>query len=188
MGGVPGTFSRRKESRAPVPRYLCEIAREARTFGATPGVPRWPVNQRGYGLHRGVPGLTLCRYRRSDCASRPAQCHTGQPSRQNVPVRLCRFGSRPPACHRRGRSSSIILRATTPMGRRWTAGGGPEGRCTLKPRRWRPHTGIMSPRAERPPRSRSRRVPRKTEAVLREKRAPEPVGTFRLVRGLTRSR
>jgi len=36
--------------------------------------------------------------------ARTAQCHTGQPSRSSVPVRLSPQRSRPPALHRRGRS------------------------------------------------------------------------------------
>jgi len=55
-------------------------------------------------------------------AARLAQLPTGQPSRQNVPVHLSRLQRRPPARHRRGRSPSIVHRATTPMVRRWDAG------------------------------------------------------------------
>ena len=54
----------------------------------------------------------------------------GQPSRQSAPVELSTPRRRPPARHRRGRSPSMILRATTPMVRRWAAEGGPEGRSS----------------------------------------------------------
>jgi len=50
----------------------------------------------GAALHRGVPGLTLCRHRPPGNATRPAQCHAGQPSRQNDPVHLHQLGRRPP--------------------------------------------------------------------------------------------
>ena len=64
----------------------------------------------------------------------PAQCHAGQPSREMVPVRPSLSRGRPPACHRRGRSPSIINLATAPMVRSWVAGGGPEGRCSGTPK------------------------------------------------------
>jgi hypothetical protein len=144
MGGVPGTFSRRKESQAPVPRalegswilnvptrqrspfdacrreqqpapanrdskqYPAAVTRDAREFPST----------LYYRAHRGVPGLTLCLRCLSGCATRTAQCHTGQPPRLTAPVHISKPRGRPPAGHRRGRSSPRFPRATTPMVRR----------------------------------------------------------------------
>jgi hypothetical protein len=48
-------------------------------------------------------------------------------------VHLCRQRGRPPARDRRGHNPSIIHRATTPMVRRWDAGGRPEGRSRRGP-------------------------------------------------------
>ena len=109
------------------------IALETRTYRDHRGVPKPPRSTRTYGLHRGVPGLILCRPGPTGSALRPAQCHAGQPSRWIAPVQLFRLRRRPPACHRRGRSPSNTRRATTPMGRRWAATGGPEGRGSRKP-------------------------------------------------------
>jgi len=86
------------------------------------------VKARGNTAHRGVPGTPLCRNDLPATRNDPHNGAAGQPSRQSVPVRLLRFGSRPPAGHRRGRSPSIFRRATMPMVRRWNAEGGPEGR------------------------------------------------------------
>ena len=71
------------------------------------------------------------------CIPAPHNADAGLPPRNTAPVRLSTPRARPPASHRRGRSSPIILRATAPMGRRWavrgTSRGGPEGRRTGTP-------------------------------------------------------
>ncbi len=69
----------------------------------------------GNTAHQGVPGLTLCRHRPPGSAPRPAQCHTGQPTRQSVPVRPSKRRGRPPARLRRDRSPPRFFRATPPM-------------------------------------------------------------------------
>ena len=83
--------------------------------------------------HRGVPGTPLCRDNPPATRPHPHNGAAGQPPRQSVPVHLSTPRGRPPACHRRGRSPSIVLLATAPMVRRWVAGGGPEGRCSRTP-------------------------------------------------------
>ena len=47
--------------------------------GAHRGVPRPPPGLKGYGLHRGVPGLTLCRQRPAGCPSPPHNVIPGNP-------------------------------------------------------------------------------------------------------------
>mgnify|MGYP001816970180 FL=1 len=114
------TFSRRPRCRA----------------GARRSLPAIPHHLRA----RGLLALTgACRVRHCACDAFPATSHarhnadTGQPPRYTAPVGLSRPRGRPPASHRRGRSLSIRLRATAPMGRRWTTGGGPEGRRSGTP-------------------------------------------------------
>ena len=110
---VPGT--------APIALKAARLVPDA-TAETAAAISNPHPSTRAYGLHRGVPGLTLCLRCRPGCPSPTAQCLTGQPPRQ----------SRPPASHRRGRSPSRCPRATAPMGRRWdargTSRGGPEGR------------------------------------------------------------
>ena len=64
------------------------------------------------------------------CTPRSAQCPTGQPPRTTAPVRLSRQRGRPPACHRRGRSS-------LPSPSRDRADGATLGRPRHPPRRTR---------------------------------------------------
>ncbi len=84
----------------------------------------------GENRHNGVPGTPLCRDDLPATRHDPHNGAAGQPSRQSVPVHLYQFRCRPPACHRRGRSPSIVLLTTAPMVRRWAAAGEPEGRSS----------------------------------------------------------
>ncbi len=61
-------------------------------------------------------------------ATRRAQWRCRAPPGRRASAWFSRHGRRPPAVHRRGRSPRIVPRTTTPMGRRWAAEGGPEGR------------------------------------------------------------
>ena len=85
---------------------------------------------RASGAHRGVPGSTLCLRCPLCCAPRSAQCPTGQPPRYTAPVHLLPPRSRPPACHRRGRSP-------LPSPPRDRADGATLGRPRHEPRRTR---------------------------------------------------
>ena len=102
--------------------------------------PRGRTRAPGKYRSPGRAGFAVVPEQPTGSVARLTQLRTGQPSRQNDPVHLFQFGRRPPAFHRRGRSPSIIRRATTPMERRWAAKGGPEGRGCWKPR----HTASAS--------------------------------------------
>jgi hypothetical protein len=187
MGGVPGTFSRRKVSQAPSPRSV-EDSRKGASLGV-PGLtmcrddlpaarrlphivrpgshgernpvccpgseggrrrPRRPGMRvqlpvavsigNGIGIDQGTrksasigcAGFDIVPHRPPGTAEPPAQCHTGLPREARCGL-LSRLRGRPPARHRRGRSPSSVLLSTTPMVRRWAAGGGPEGRGCGKP-------------------------------------------------------
>jgi hypothetical protein len=107
MGTVPGTISRRNENQAMGPRPN----QDSRKYGASPG----------------VPSLMLFLTRIHPSVRAPNDVKGGSLGKRD-PVQLFRLRRRPPACHRRGRSPSIINLATAPMVRRWDAAGGPEGR------------------------------------------------------------
>jgi len=97
------------------------------------------VRARARGQHPspGRAGSAVVPEQPTGTAARPAQLPTGQPPRYTVPVHLFTPRGRPSACHRRGRSPSIVSLATTPMVRRWAARGmsrgGPEGRRSWTP-------------------------------------------------------
>jgi len=116
-------------------RHPSRVLSSTRGIGLHRGVPESNLNLRAYGVHRGVPSLTFFQRECSGSHPHSEKRQGGQPSRQCVSVQLFQRRSRPPAHHWRGRGSSIILRATTPMVRRWDAEGGPEGRGSGKPRR-----------------------------------------------------
>jgi len=123
----PSTLRRRQcDHLAPPPP--CPFKMKARGKHRSPGRAGADPECAGNTAHRGVPGTPLCRYDLPATRPAPHNGAAGQPSRQSVPVRLFQLRSRPPACYRRVRSSSIDLRATAPMVRRWVAEGGPEGR------------------------------------------------------------
>ena len=84
--------------------------------------------------HRGVPSLESSLAHALTVHSRSEKLQGGQPPRYTVPVHLFRLQRRPPACHRRGRSPSIISLATTPMVRRWSAGCNPAAQKAGSPR------------------------------------------------------
>ena len=108
--GMPGTFSRRKESQAPGPRSL-----------ERPRKPR---------LHRAVPGTPLCRNDLPAPRHDPHNGAAGQPSRQSFPVRLSRLRSRPPLARSAWSQSFLKPPRDHDDPRRWAAAGGPEGRCS----------------------------------------------------------
>ena len=92
----------------------------------------------GNTAHRGVPSLEFFFARALTVQSPSEKLQGGHAPRREDPMHLSRPGRRPSARHRRGRSPSIIPRATTPMVRRWDARGvscgGPEDRGTGKQR------------------------------------------------------
>ena len=115
------------------------------TLKVGPAEPYSPATSE-YCALRGVPSLSLCLRCFYRYLPRTAHWHAGQPSRCTVPVHLSTSRSRPPACHRRGRSPSILSRATAPMVRR-SGASEPEatqkavapGRRDSRARRVRPH-------------------------------------------------
>ena len=88
------------------------------TSRALRGVPGPPANRATSCALWGVRGLTLCLRCPTGDPPRFAQCLTGHPPRHTDPVHISKPRCRPPACHRRGRSPSIIPLATAPMVRR----------------------------------------------------------------------
>ena len=151
MGAEPGTFSRRKESQAPSPRFLegsriwslRRVALVAErddvvSFRATldEGTrmtsPIWACHDRprvrGHMATTGRAVLDVVPDTRSPIRTRSEQRQGGQPRATAFRCGCSRYRGRPPARQRRGRSPSISPLATAPMVRRGGAGGGPEGR------------------------------------------------------------